>query len=747
MATVAYIGPVLAHGTSLGPFDLLSQYGLSHQPGVAVHNFAGADEIQALIPWQSLDWSEVHAGHLPLWNPYSVLGMPLAFNLQSAPFSLSVAIGYLFPLHLAHSATVLARLLIAGSGTYVLSRVLRLGVLAAAFAGSSYELCGGFSIWLGSNVSDIMAFCGWIFVGVLLVQRPGHRPRHICLLAVVLALALYGGEPQSAALLIAAVVLFVLVGQYPTFSARHWREGLHALVRVALAVLGALGLVSPLYFPALQLGPGSVRAIYPQVSGLPLYDLTHLLFASYNGSPVVGAQVIGPNNLYVSMLYIGVIASALGIVGLATTWRQGEVAGFFAIAMCSGLLLFFEPLVPLLRALPYAKVFRLFVAMTPLDFALVMLGAFGCDRLARSWRERRVLHSYFVALSFVAVVLFGLGLKLVFFSGGLSPEASRTRADSFIWPSAQLALCALVALVFVLARRARRGEGFARLVVGVLVLAQTAFLVEVGSGIWSSSSSFFAVTPPIAALQHVVGDSLVALEDCPYPNSFSATGILPNANVAYGLDELTVYDPILPVAYYSSYGSAIGQSVTVSSPGVFCPSINSLSLARRYGVVYVLGPSNAPAPPGMLFVRTLGQEVLYKVPDSGLAMLSPLARSKNSGEASVSILAVKRPDPAAWQIEVNARAASLLQLHLTAVPGWRASIDGRSLSLQVYDGVMFQAKVPAGRHVIRLRYWPVAFDWGLLCAAITALLLAILGLFDGKAFGFKHHRSSRSVAK
>ena len=83
-AAGAVMAPALAHGSSLGPFDIVARVGLSRQPGVSVHNPQTADLITEMIPWTSLAWTQVHHGHLPLWNPYSALGMPLAFNWQSA---------------------------------------------------------------------------------------------------------------------------------------------------------------------------------------------------------------------------------------------------------------------------------------------------------------------------------------------------------------------------------------------------------------------------------------------------------------------------------------------------------------------------------------------------------------------------------------------------------------------------------------------------------------------------------------
>ena len=173
------MAPALAHGASLGPFDLLSRYGLSSRSGVVVHNSLSSDQIDAFIPWTNLAWTQVHHGHLPLWNPYSALGMPLAFNWQSAPFSVAAVVGYLFPVHLAYTAQVLVTLVIAGTGVYVLGRVLGLGVLGCTMAATVYELSGPFMGWLGWPVATVMSFAGWLFVAAILVVR-GERRAGLC---------------------------------------------------------------------------------------------------------------------------------------------------------------------------------------------------------------------------------------------------------------------------------------------------------------------------------------------------------------------------------------------------------------------------------------------------------------------------------------------------------------------------------------------------------------------------------------
>jgi chromate transport protein ChrA len=51
---------------------------------------------------------------------------------------------------------------------------------------------------------------GWLLAATLLLLRDEHRARDMALVAVVLALAVYGGHPESIAILLLTLAVFVL---------------------------------------------------------------------------------------------------------------------------------------------------------------------------------------------------------------------------------------------------------------------------------------------------------------------------------------------------------------------------------------------------------------------------------------------------------------------------------------------------------------------------------------------------------
>ncbi len=313
-------------------------------------------------------------------------------------------------------------------------------------------------------------------------------------------------------------------------------------------------------------------------------------------------------------------------------------------------------------------------------------------------------------------------------------DQATIRAESFIWPAVEtaLGLGVVVALTWMHRRSDTAGDpqGSSRVTAGrlagvSLLVCETAFLVAAGAPLWTSSSTPFASTPSMVALKSAVGSSVVGLGGslCFLPPGL---GIPENAQVAYGVQELALYDPMIPSAYYSSWRAVSRESPGIPDDSVYCPGINTAELARLYGVSFVLERAGTPGPRGGVFDRAVGDEDLYRIPDAAVATLTPLAVGGRlpADDAPGTPVTVTHPDPSSWKLHSDADSPQVLRLRLTDVPGWHASIDGRPVPLQRFAGLMLQLEVPAGRHTIELYYWPATFTIGLVLAGCAVLGLA-----------------------
>src|ERR1039458_2870898 len=115
-----------------------------------------------MVPFNTFDWTAIHHLQFPLWNDLSLLGLNQFLNFQSAVLSLPDLMSYLAPLRFAFLVVVAMKLLIAGTGAYVLCRVLGLRPLASALGGVTFMLSGAFSAWLAWPLSGVVAWLGWI---------------------------------------------------------------------------------------------------------------------------------------------------------------------------------------------------------------------------------------------------------------------------------------------------------------------------------------------------------------------------------------------------------------------------------------------------------------------------------------------------------------------------------------------------------------------------------------------------------
>ncbi len=744
VAAGAALTPALAHGASLGNYDLQTVYGGLAQTGAKVRWQQASDQLTLFMPLSHLAWTQVHQGHLPLWNPYNALGIPLAFNWESATFSVPVLLGYLVPVHLAYTVQVIATYAIAGVGVYVLGRVLRLGVLGCAMAGTVYELSGPLFSLVGWSFGGVMAWAGWLLAAAILVLRGRRRVRAVAFFAVIVACAIYAGEPEALVFLAIAVVVVVVV----VVGSRLRRYGGRGRILrpvIDLAVAGAAGaaLGAPLVLPGLQVGGSSIRNFRGgecpitggcgRPHGLPLIDLVHVLFQGFNGLPVSGSQWFPPSAIYINTVaYVGVIAVVLGVLAIATRRSQPEVLAFGAIAVVMTSLVFAAPVVSFMDDMPFHLGGVLWYRATGcMAFSLAILAGVGTDVLVRTGSSRRVrtwLGASFGAVGLVLAALWLLG------RGHLPPAEASIRANSFIWPVA----ATVVGLgVFAgLARTQRRqasadGSPSRRCswAAATFLACETAFLVAAGAPVWSSSPTGFTPTPAVVAMQHAVGSSVVGLG---IPGCYHV-GLTTDVNAVYGVQELTAYDPVILRGYFVNWRASTGQSAGPVGDFYYCPAVTTAKMARRYGVAYVIEPPEAQGPQGGVFDRKLGDEDLYKIPGAAAATLT--ATSKNGQlpgpDAPGKPVIVTHSDPASWKLVAHSSTPAVLRLRLTDLPGWRGTIDGRPLRLLTFSGVMIQARIPAGTHTIVLHYWPNTFTLGLVLAACSAAGLLVAALVGG----------------
>ena len=728
-AGLAVLAPTLVHGA--GIFDIAN----------------AGDQVDSTIPWTMLAWRQVHHGLLPLWNPYSALGMPLTFNWHSQTLSPVALVGYLFPMGTDFTVQVILTLAIAGIGIYVLGRLLGLHPLSCVFAAIAFELSGPFMGWLGLPIAAVMAWAPWLFAAALLVLRGTHRVRHIALLAVVMAFTIYSGQPPLLGQLGLFLVLFLAIALVPRCTERSTRrDALRSVVDLVLGATAGIALAAPLVLPGLQLVQHAVKGAAVSTS--------HVFV-----SPVGGVFYEATNDTY-----LGALCLVLAAVGLYWGRHRAEVLGFGAISLIAALASFCPPVVAFMRHLPVIGVADFSRATLNLALGAAMLAGFGVEAmLQRKMREsagswRRSLEAWGAA----GCGLLGLGVLAMFLAGSTRINAvdQAVRDKSLLWRAVEAgAGVAVLGALLVAGQRGRHSRGMTlsptarggrvRAVgVSTLIAVETAFLVVAGQPQWLSphtSQVPYGPGPLTTAIQTSVGHSFVGFGDnrhC-YPGSL---GILQDINVNYQIHELAVYDAILPEAYLTAWKAQTGSSPAISA-FIYCPAVTSAAIARLYGVQYVLEPRGSPGPVGGVLDGYAGFSRRYRIPGAYPAEFIPWSSATTlpTLEATGSGVPVSYPNDASWRVVTNSPRPGVLRIHLTDVPGWHATIDGRSLALQRYAGIMLQGRIPPGPHIIVLRYWPSAFTDGLILALCSGVCLAVALAWSARHRRVLDRRQPRAV--
>jgi hypothetical protein len=157
------------------------------------------DTADFYAPLFRFEYDQWHAGRLPLWNPLSNLGQPLAATGTASVFYPAKLLFHL-PLDFdwALRLYLVGHLLLAAGGVYYLARYMRASVAAAGIATLSYTFCANV-LFQQTNVVFLVgaAWLPWAVAAALRMLREGSL-RWAVALGAILALVVLGGDPQAA---------------------------------------------------------------------------------------------------------------------------------------------------------------------------------------------------------------------------------------------------------------------------------------------------------------------------------------------------------------------------------------------------------------------------------------------------------------------------------------------------------------------------------------------------------------------
>ena len=685
------------------------------------HNGALSDVYMQFIPWRKALQHSVAQGQWPLWNPFTFSGDILAGASQSAPYHPLTLLALLLPVAASFTFTTAMAYLIAGTGAFLFARELGCRETSSLAAAAGFTLATNLAFFAIVPLGASWAMLPWCLLGARRASLP--------LLTTAFTLLLLSGHPETA--------LHVV-----TVSAGYW---LVMVRRRAVAVVGAgllaLTLCAIHLLPMLEAIPQTMEDAYRRSDAfrtldpaVPARDVAARL--ATDAFPYLHFRTIeGTRLVPYDSAAVGSIVLALALFAIVRV--RSREAWFFAALALFGLLARggFAPLVRGLKKLPLFGIALNERFSFAAAFALAILAALALERLLE---ERRV--APFLAM--LAVITAG-NLYLL--------RASFISHAPLQWGhykvAAEIAGLAVATLLV-----AWRPRAFGLALVAVIVVQRA---VEEG-GIIGTFDAKIAY-PPIPILE-----PLKSVRE-PFRITGHGNAFIPGTSTLYGLEDVRGYQAMTFLRYRSTYPLwSVHQPVWYNRvDDLTRPFLSFLNVryaitwdrgvpppgwrevARQKGAVLL---ENLKVLPRAFVPRTVRLGAVYVMVE--MQEETDFARRAwieeggpaevENGPGSVAV----REHVREYDLDATMQRAGWIVTSIPAWKGWRVYVDGKRVETQIANHAFVAVHVEAGRHRVRLSYWPRAFVIGRAISA--AALMALLGYSAARLL--RKRREARSLS-
>jgi hypothetical protein len=749
-------------------------FGYVPLPGVLVTQFPAFEEFQprherppvadigdlidTFYPYHAFSSKQIRGRVFPLWNPYFLGGFPFQAETQTALFYPLHGLYYLFPTPTAWTLNLLLRTWLAAMFMTLLIRYIGGSKAGSIIAGTAFAFSGFVVAWQGAAMGDSII---WLPLACYCVARL-HRQPSITVLAIsglAFSMPVLAGHPETAMHVVAtACFAALLLWVFPTHGSRFNRA---FLLRFSAAGLLAVGLAAIQLLPTLEwvtLGDRDLHAIWPS---FPLHQGMGFLSRDILRGPN-SAGVFVPN----AAAYVGMFTILAATVGLLypsrhyVIWFTGLIA--FGLAGTFGI----DPVHWVLTHLPVVKGLKNERMIFLADFGLPALAGLGVTLLEREKhqlsRMRGKLCWILTGLVFLFAVICVYKLRL----------ATEYPVEWLRRPSASMAML-FVGLAVLLWKFIRKDEARSFPVIATALVAIDVSTYAYGYTSFTPRDEIF---PPAPVFDFVRRQGPA--------HSFrmipASAGIFAsNSGLTYEVETLTGYEVQIPQALkrftadfardLQPYIDIIGEKVLNLNDRridmfnvkylvamVTSPEYATLvSKTERFSEVFKRGNiavfENKTALPRAFLVTTSGirvipnhDEQLAALKDSQFDpertvilgdMPEEFSQSEQTAAGSDVNARVELTDSDinSYRFRVHAPAPSVLVVSQNPYPGWKASVDGRPLSVFRANHVLTGVAIPEGDYSIEFVFDPASFKIGAVVSFVSVCVLAVMLIFGARA--------------
>ncbi len=676
------------------------------------------DLAHQVLPWFQFQAGEIHAGRIPLWDPYlwggqSLIGQAqpgLAYPLNWILFLLPLRNGWIRMVYL-HWYFVLIHFM-AALFCYWLCRDLKRSRAASIIAGLAFGLGGYIGTTDWPQMLNGAVWAPLVFLFLLRATR-GERPlANSALSGMFLGMAWLSGHHQIPIFitLAAGAVWLFFVLKSGRFELKMVRFG-------AIFVLFFLLTSGLQTVPAYEYGKlakrwvGSSEAVgWKDPIPYNVHD-----FFSLRATSLLG--IVIPGHHRHTDPSIGLVALSLALLGVALSWKSLPVRIFGAIA-AGGLLfslgrnnVFHGILYSIIPAAEKAR--NVSTAVFIFHFGIAVLVAYGIDSYLSSehapWQRRM-----WIALSVFGAVVFTILAVLVL--------AQKPPGDD------RFVVNAFVALLFAMLLYGWRRGALSQ--TAACVLTAGLMLIELNNfcGYYWPNRDDKSRPKNLRYLEELTENADLAqlLRSQPWPVRFEVpTEEIPfNFGDWYGIDQYGGYLASLPVNFvrFDQFNARIvkmfgvNYSVTRKPPEpnqqeVFTAKSglklywNTDAFPRAWAVHEAVQAHNDIEAIG--FINDANIDLRKKV----FLFSSPPQLETCNGDESVRM---QKRTSGSLSVEADLKCRGMVLVGDSYFPGWRATVDGKPAKIFEANGMIRGVVVEAGRHTIEMKYRPRSVYLGAL---------------------------------
>ncbi len=706
-------------------------YASLYPRGIPFKNFLITDPVRQQIPWRKSVVDAWKQMHIPSWNPYSLLGMSLAGNIQAAPFYIFNSIFLLFPFLTAWTLLIILQILLGGIFMYVYLFDETDDLFSSLFGSVSW-MFSGFSIaWL--TWGTLVHVSLWVPLGLLFINRllAAEKRKNTILSGIGLALSIYciwtAGHGQIA---FYATVLLAFYGiKRYIFMRKHQVIVTFPFIASFLSGIVASSIQIIPYFNALKESSRAIDASGWLKDGwfIPIQHVVQFISPDYFGNPATmnywGVWNYGEFVGYVSIVLLPFVLLSLIFSSLKKDF-------FWKIVFTVSLLFSFDnPIagIPYILHIPFIRSLQPTRLLFLIDLSLIMLAVSGM----RVWITNRILIIKPVVLS---AILIGIVWAVTLLFPQIFPDsASRiVSLRNLVFPSAvYIILIILTGLSFIPYFRPDNKSRYILLcIIGLVAIDLIRFGWKFTP--FTPREYFFPETQTIAYLRNELDSEpfrIAPLDSRMFP---------PNVNSYYGIESVSGYDPVHSARTEQLLLSIESGKPVYGDTALFERIIEPVNwkhpLFPLLNVKYILALTDIQDPI-LNLVYSEGTSRVYKyshmlprvfIADNVIiSETKPLEQMFQSDydpsetvvlEEPVSVgtesllpdeevrITTYKPDRIIMKANVHTRR--ILVVSSSYSPEWRVNIDGLEEKIYIADYALIGIPVPEGKHLIELYYSP-----------------------------------------